>query len=117
VRGEVASQYRFYVTDAVDFYQSLGIEVEHGIIGNNLSVSVCGELAEGAFRVGGESCHCEGVSPKQSHRGSSERLLRACGARNDRSKLASKLKYTRLPNPPVVSLSNQTCFLIQTVIQ
>ncbi|MFB0536713.1 MAG: DUF2961 domain-containing protein [Anaerolineae bacterium] len=39
VRGEVASQYRFYVTDAVDFKQSLGIEVEHGIIGNNLSVT------------------------------------------------------------------------------
>jgi hypothetical protein len=39
VRGEVASQYRFYLTDAVDFYQSLGIEVEHGIIGNNLSVT------------------------------------------------------------------------------
>jgi hypothetical protein len=39
VRGEVASQYRFYVTDAVDFYQSFGIEVEHGIIGNNLSVT------------------------------------------------------------------------------
>ncbi len=37
--GEVASQYRFYVTDAVDFKQSLGIEVEHGIIGNNLSVT------------------------------------------------------------------------------
>jgi len=39
VRGEVASQYRFYVTDAVDFKQSLRIEVEHGIIGNNLSVT------------------------------------------------------------------------------
>lgn len=37
--GEVTSQYRFYLTNKVEFRQSLRVEVEHGFIGNNLSVT------------------------------------------------------------------------------
>jgi hypothetical protein len=37
--GEVASLYRFYLTDSVEFKNSLRVEIEHGIMDNNLSVT------------------------------------------------------------------------------
>lgn len=37
--GEVVSQYRFFLTDKIEFQNSLRIEVEHGFKGNNLSVT------------------------------------------------------------------------------
>jgi hypothetical protein len=37
--GEVASLYRFYLTDSVEFKKSLRVEIEHGIMDNNLSVT------------------------------------------------------------------------------
>lgn len=39
VMGEVVSQYRFYLSDKVEFQRSLLVEVEHGIKGNNLAVT------------------------------------------------------------------------------
>ena len=38
-RGEVTSQYRFYLTNKVEYRESLRVEVEHGFVGNNLSVT------------------------------------------------------------------------------
>jgi len=37
--GEKISQYRFYLTNKVEFTNSLRVEVEHGFKGNNLSVT------------------------------------------------------------------------------
>lgn len=37
--GEATSQYRFYLTNKVEFTNSLRVEVEHGFKGNNLSVT------------------------------------------------------------------------------
>jgi hypothetical protein len=37
--GEVASQYRFYLSDSVEFKRSFRMEIEHGIMDNNLSAT------------------------------------------------------------------------------